>query len=128
MMMEKNDKSSSRILLVEDDFINGKIVKTLCEKASYNIEWVRNGKEALDILLLRSEDFDLILMDIQMPIVNGYEVSASIRKEGIDVPIISMTANDYCDEKMRSEEAGMNDYIPKPVTRTALLEMIEKYL
>ncbi|MGZ2369817.1 response regulator [Ancylomarina sp. YFZ004] len=126
-MVEK-DKSSYKILLVEDDFINGKIVKTLLEKATYNVEWVKNGKEALEVLIPHSIDYDLVLMDIQMPIVNGYEVSTNLREIGIIIPIICMTANAFCDEKLKSKEAGMNDYISKPVTKVALFEKVEKYL
>ena len=126
-MLEK-DKSNYKILLVEDDFINGKIVKTLLEKATYNVEWVKNGKEALEVLIPHSATYDLVLMDIQMPIVNGYEVSINLREIGIKIPIICMTANAFCDEKVKSKEAGMNDYISKPVTKVALFEMVEKYL
>ena len=122
------DKSQYKILLVEDDFINGKIVKTLLEKATYTIEWVRNGKEALEILIPRSTEYHLVLMDIQMPIINGYEVSVNLREIGINIPIISMTANAFCDEKIKSKEAGMNDYIAKPVTKVSLFKMIDKYL
>ena len=120
--------SGYKILLVEDDFINGKIVKILLEKATYNVEWVKNGKEALEILIPRSREYDLVLMDIQMPIVNGYEVSINLRKIGIQIPIISMTANAFCDEKVKSKEVGMNDHISKPVTKASLFEVIEKYL
>ena len=126
-MVEK-DKSSYKILLVEDDFINGKIVKTLLEKATYNVEWVKNGKEALEVLIPHSTEYDLILMDIQMPIINGYEVSINLREIGIQTPIICMTANAFCDEKIKSKEAGMNDHISKPVTKTSLFEMVEKHL
>jgi len=126
--MVEIDKSNYKILLVEDDFVNGKIVKTLLQKAGYKVEWVKNGKEALDILIPHSKEFDLVLMDIQMPIVNGYEVSINIREIGIEIPIICMTANAFCDEKLKSKEAGMNDYISKPVTKAALFEIVEKYL
>ena len=126
-MVEK-DMSNYKILLVEDDFINGKIVKTLLEKATYNVEWVKNGTEALDILIPRSREYDLVLMDIQMPIINGYEVSVNLRKMGIQIPIICMTANAFCDEKVKSKEAGMNDYIAKPVTKVSLFELVERYL
>ena len=126
-MQEKNN-SCYKILLVEDDFINGKIVKTLLEKSTYIVEWVKNGKEALEILIPRSTEYDLVLMDIQMPIVNGYEVSINLREIGIQIPIISMTANAFCDERAKSKEAGMNDYISKPVTKVALFDMVEKYL
>lgn len=126
--MVEIDKSNYKILLVEDDFINGKIVKTLLEKASYNVEWVKNGKEALEVLIPHSIEYDLILMDIQMPIINGYEVSINLREIGVKIPIICMTANAFCDEKIKSKEAGMNDYISKPVTKAGLFEMVEKYL
>lgn len=126
--MVETDKSHFKILLVEDDFINGKIVKTLLEKATYKVEWVKNGKEALEILIPHSTEFDLVLMDIQMPIINGYEVSINLREIGIKIPIISMTANAFCDEKLKSKESGMNDYISKPVTKASLFEMLEKYL
>ncbi len=126
-MVEK-DMSGNKILLVEDDFINGKIVKTLLEKADYKVKWVKNGKEALDILIPRSTEYDLVLMDIQMPIVNGYEVSRNLREIGIEIPIICMTANAFCDERVKSKEAGMNDYIAKPVTKASLFDIIEKYI
>ncbi|MFT5749845.1 MAG: CheY-like chemotaxis protein [Ancylomarina sp.] len=126
-MVEK-DMSNYKILLVEDDFINGKIVKTLLEKATYNVEWVKNGKEALEVLIPRSTEYDLVLMDIQMPIINGYEVSLNLREIGIQIPIICMTANAFCDEKVKSKEAGMNDYISKPVTKASLFEMVTRYL
>jgi len=126
--MVDQDKSKYKILLVEDDFINGKIVKTLLEKATYQVEWVKNGKEALDKLIPNSSDYSLVLMDIQMPIMNGYEVSSTLREIGIQIPIVSMTANAFCDEKTKSMEAGMNDYIAKPVTKIGLHEIIEKYL
>ena len=126
--MVEIDKSNYKILLVEDDFINGKIVKTLLEKATYSVEWVKNGKEALEVLIPLSTEYDLVLMDIQMPIINGYEVSSNLREIGIKIPIICMTANAFCDEKVKSKEAGMNDCISKPVTKVVLFEMIEKYL
>ena len=126
--MIHKDMSDYRILLVEDDFINGKIVKTLLEKVSYNVEWVKNGKEALDILIPRSTEYDLVLMDIQMPIFNGYEVSINLRENEIQIPIICMTANAFCDEKDKATDAGMNDYIAKPVSKSVLYEMVKKYI
>jgi len=126
--MVDQDKSMYRILLAEDDFINGKIVKTLLEKATYQVDWVKNGKEALDKLITGSSDYSLVLMDIQMPIINGYEVSSTLREQGIQIPIVSMTANAFCDEKTKSREAGINDYISKPVTKIGLFEVLEKYL
>ena len=126
-MVEK-EISNYKILLVEDDFVNGKIVKTLLEKAEFKVEWIRNGKEALDILIPHSTEYSLVLMDIQMPIVNGYEVSRNLREIGIKVPIVSMTANAFSDEKKKSIEAGMNDYIAKPIMKVSLFEIIKKYL
>lgn len=126
--MKEIDRSKYKILIVEDDFVNGKIVKTLLEKASYSVEWVKNGKETLNILIPNPKEYAMVLMDIQMPIMNGYEVSLNLREIGIQIPIICMTANAYCDEKTKSKEAGMNDYISKPVTKSVLLEMVEKYL
>jgi len=126
--MKETDRSKYKILIVEDDFVNGKIVKTLLEKANYSVEWVKNGKEALNILIPNPKEYTMVFMDIQMPIMNGYEVSLSLREIGIQIPIICMTANAYCDEKTKSVEAGMNDYISKPVTKSVLLEVVEKYL
>jgi len=126
--MVETDRSKYKILIVEDDFVNGKIVKTLLEKANYSVEWVKNGKEALNILIPNPKEYTMVFMDIQMPIMNGYEVSLSLREIGIQIPIICMTANAYCDEKTKSVEAGMNDYISKPVTKSVLLEVVEKYL
>jgi len=79
-------------------------------------------------LIPRSKEYDLVLMDIQMPLVNGYEVSFNLREIGVQIPIVCMTANAFCDEKVKSKEAGMNDYIAKPVTKVSLFEIVERYL
>lgn len=116
-----------RILLAEDEFTNQESTKIMLEKIGYKVSVADNGKEAVEIFKLY--DFDLILMDIEMPKMNGREAAQEIRKlkKGKDIPIIAFTAYAIKAEKEKCMAAGMNDYISKPYKLDKLIEIIKKY-
>ena len=126
-----SDYRGKRILLVEDNALNQEIARTLLEDAGFVIETAGNGAVAVDAVEQASDGwFDLILMDIQMPVMNGYEAAKQIRaiknplKAGI--PIVAMTANAFEEDREKSFEAGMNGHLAKPVSVDELMDMIEK--
>jgi len=107
------------------------VTKKLLEKAGYEVALAVDGRDALE--KLASQDFDLILMDIQMPEMDGVEATQHIRfkdrfEAKRDIPIIAMTAYAMSGDREKFLEAGMNDYISKPVDSKALVELIEKVM
>jgi signal transduction histidine kinase/DNA-binding response OmpR family regulator len=118
--------AKKKILLVEDNPVNVKFVLSLLEAYNVKPAVAVNGQEALD--MLRKERYDLVLMDIEMPVLNGYEATASIRAEfGKSIPIIAMTANAMSGEKEKCLQLGMNAYIPKPIREEALMDAIFQF-
>lgn len=117
------------ILCVEDNIINQEVLKNLMVKRGYNYLAAYNGKECISIL--KENKVDLILMDIQLPELNGFQINTIIKDE-IDhenkIPIIAMTAYAMREDREKCVEAGMNDYIAKPYEIESLYEVIEKYL
>jgi len=98
-------------------------------KAGYKVTVVANGKLALDTFTKNPNDFDTILMDIQMPEMDGYEATRQIRQLGFkDIPIIAMTANAMKGDRELCLDAGMNDYMTKPIKRELIFQVIEKWL
>ena len=120
-------KHSVRILLAEDNLVNQKLAKLMLGKAGYQVEVANNGAEAVDIYTADPDTFDLIFMDVQMPEMDGKEATQTIRKKGFHrVPIIAMTAHAMKGDREMCLEAGMNDYITKPIKREAVFSIIEK--
>lgn len=117
-----------RILLVEDNLINQKVVLSLLSKRGYQIDVACNGLEALD--RLEATTYDLVLMDIQMPMLDGLETTRRMRADPrFDrLPVIAMTAHAMNGDKERCLEAGMNGYLAKPVDHKHLIHTIERYL
>ncbi|MBI1261879.1 MAG: PAS domain-containing protein [Rhizobiales bacterium] len=120
----------ARLLLVEDNHINQLLATTILGKAGYEIEVAKNGLEALDAL--EESDFDAILMDIQMPVMDGLEATKRIRSSGSTVrkrqtPIIAMTANAMRGDRETYLEAGMDDYISKPISAAQLIETVGQW-
>jgi two-component system, sensor histidine kinase and response regulator len=117
-----------KILLAEDNRINQRVVLGMLEKLGHKITVVGNGRDALD--LHEQETFDLVLMDVQMPETNGFEATAVIRNRdvvrGTHTPIIAMTAHAMKGDRERCLDAGMDDYISKPIKVNELLLTIEK--
>jgi len=121
-------KHSVHILLVEDNPINRKLADFMLTKAGYRVSLAVNGQEAVDMFTSDPGGFDLILMDIQMPQMNGLEATRLIReKRYTDIPIIAMTAQTMKGDREKCIDAGMNDYIPKPIKRETIFEMVKKW-
>jgi len=118
-----------RILIVEDNQVNQKVVTTVLRKRGFSIEVAGDGTEAL-AKLEKSPAFDLILMDVQMPVLDGLEATRLIRKDPRwkGLPIVAMTAHAMSGDMERCLEAGMNGYISKPVHPSQLLETVDGYL
>ncbi len=127
------DISGKRILLVEDNDFNREIAKYVLESLNLVVEEVENGALCLEKLLSKESDYyDLILMDIQMPVMDGYTTTINIRniKNTIlsNIPIIAMTANAFAEDKQKCLEVGMNGHIAKPLDNNELKKTIEKVL
>ncbi len=122
-------KHSVRILLAEDNPVNQKLAKMMLTKAGYQVEIACNGLEAVDKYSSSPDDFDIIFMDIQMPEMDGMEATKEIRRRGYAViPIIALTAHAMKGDREKCIEAGMDDYITKPVKRENIFEILEKYV
>jgi CheY-like chemotaxis protein len=117
----------SRILVAEDDEASRYVAEALLDSLECPARVAADGIEALEIL--RTEEFDLILLDCEMPGLDGYEVTARIRQRGgPHIPIIAMTASTMTADRQRCFEAGMDDLLAKPFSRGALSEMLAKWL
>ena len=118
-----------KILVVEDIDINMEIIKDFLQEESVDVVEAWNGKEAVDIITNNKKDcFDLVLMDIQMPVMDGYEATREIRKINKEIPIIAMTANAFTQDIKNALDAGMNEHFPKPIIMKDFIEMIKKYV
>jgi signal transduction histidine kinase/DNA-binding response OmpR family regulator len=118
----------ARILLTEDNEINQQIAIELLENAGAAVTVANNGREAVD-LLSKDTSFDLVLMDLQMPEMDGYQATTKIRSESrfASLPIVAMTAHATVEERQRCLAAGMNDHIAKPIDPVGLLETVSRY-
>ena len=115
-----------RILLVEDEPINREVALMLLEETGLSIDVAEDGRQA--VALSAEHDYDLILMDVQMPNMDGLEATRRIRERPSTVPIVAMTANVYSEDRERCRAAGMDDFLGKPVDPEALLAVVEKWL
>lgn len=119
----ENSLKGIRILVAEDNLVNQKIVRRYLEKWGATCELAQNGKEALE-KILHSEGFHLVLMDNHMPVMDGFEATKALRKNGFSAPIIGLSAAALEEDVLRMREAGLNDFVPKPFEPSQLLEKI----
>jgi CheY-like chemotaxis protein len=120
-------RSDAEILLVEDNHVNQKLALAVLGKKGYRITLVQNGQEAVDVL--DSQTFAVVLMDMQMPVMDGVDATRAIRAREVReqrprVPIIAMTANAMDGDRERCLDAGMDDYISKPINMNQLYEKL----
>ena len=126
------DFSSYTLLIAEDIDVNREIMSAVLEETQVAIDYAENGKVAVSLFSRQTAKYDLILMDINMPEMNGYEATEAIRaldiKRAKDIPIIAMTANVFKEDIVKCLGSGMNDHVGKPVDPDALFELLNKYL
>ncbi|MDE6053441.1 MAG: response regulator, partial [Lachnospiraceae bacterium] len=122
-----------KILLVEDNEINQEIAREILQDAGLTIDIVSDGTEAVDtIKKVEAGTYDLILMDIQMPIMDGYEATRRIRaledSARASVPIVAMTANAFEEDRQKAMDAGMNAHVAKPIDIERLMDTLKEIL
>ena len=132
-MGDSRDFQGKRVLLAEDNLLNREIARTLIEEMGADVEEACDGEEAV-LKVSRSEEgyYSLILMDVQMPVMNGYEATKAIRnldrKDAARIPIVAMTANAFEDDRQEALRSGMNDHFSKPIDVKALEKLLDQYL
>ncbi len=126
---EVRQERTMKLLLVEDNFINQRMALKMLEKQGHRVAVAEDGQQALDCL--EEDSFDIVLMDVQMPVMDGWEATRAIREReaasGGHVPIIAMTAHAMKGDQERCLEAGMDDYIAKPIDPDALSAILAKW-
>ncbi|MDF1547990.1 MAG: response regulator [Bacteroidales bacterium] len=127
MNLNKIDWSHYTILIAEDEVINYQFFEEILEDTRVNIIWVTNGQEAVNYCE-KNNEIDLVLMDIKMPVLNGYDATRIIKKNRPDLPIIAQTAYALVGDDLKAREAGCDDYIYKPINVANLIEKISKFL
>jgi len=121
------DLSHVKLLLVEDYEINQEVVTEILKRVRITPDIANNGKEAVEMFLAKPDAYDIILMDIQMPIMSGYEASKIIRGYNQEIPIIALTAAAMVEDRTKAVEAGMNEHLSKPIESDEMLRCIAKY-
>ncbi len=130
---QENKFAGKRILLVEDNELNREIAAEILTEAGFEVDSAENGKAACDIMeRSKAGDYDLVLMDVQMPVMDGYEAARHIRALPdpalAKIPIIAMTANAFEEDKSNAYAAGMNGHLAKPIDIDAMFSLLEKIL
>ncbi|NNG27053.1 MAG: response regulator [Ignavibacteriaceae bacterium] len=124
-----NSRNEHHLLLAEDNLINQKVSMKILNRAGYNVTAVGNGAEAVEVVT--KDKFDLILMDIQMPEVDGYAATKEIRKLSngyLKIPIIALTAHALTGDREKCIQAGMDDYLTKPIIGDKLITKVDSLL
>ena len=131
--LEEVDYSSKRILVVEDNDLNREIAEEILSMTGVEVETAENGKAAVDMVAASEEGYyDLILMDLQMPIMNGHDATRALRamgrKDTKTIPIVAMTANAFVEDIQQSKASGMNEHMSKPLDIDQLQRMLSRWL
>ncbi len=115
------------ILVVDDNELNSKLLQRLIEPTGAKVIIATDGKPAIEACL-KNQDINIIMMDIQMPEMDGYEATKTIKSIRPEVPVIAQTAYFVNEERQKMQDAGCDEYISKPIRRNELLELLNKYL
>ena len=131
--MDETRISGKHILLADDNDLNAEIAEFILEDMGLMVDRVEDGVQCVSrIEQSPAGTYDLILMDIQMPCMNGYEATRRIRKlqdpKKSQIPIIAMTANAFAEDRQAAKDAGMNDHVAKPIHIDILLSVLKKYV
>ena len=132
-ILQEINLEGKRILLVEDNDLNREIAEEIIRQLGVSVESARDGQEALEQFQKMEENYyDMILMDIQMPVMNGYEATKAIRKlsrrDAARIPIIAMTANAFAEDIRQSKSAGMNEHLTKPLDIEQLMKCLQTWM
>ncbi len=119
--------STKKLLLVEDTTTNQMVLKLMLNRLGYNVTIANNGAEALE-LIRQHDDFDIIFMDISMPIMDGIQATKLLRSRSYSKPIIALTAHSLNEDKQKCLDAGMDDVLMKPIKSKTIQQVINKYL
>jgi CheY-like chemotaxis protein len=122
-----------RLLLVEDNELNAEIATELLERTGIAVEWADNGQTAVNRVAESAEDYyDIVFMDLQMPLMNGYEAVKAIRsmdrKDARTLPVIAVSANAFAEDIYAARKAGMNGHISKPLEPDAIAEVLREWV
>ncbi len=126
-MEETSNFQGKRILIVDDEEFNWLLIKDALEETRATVDWARVGQEAVD-LVAAGEHYDIILMDMKMPVLDGFETTIRIKNINPDIPVIAQTAYAMPEERNKCMEVGCDDYISKPISMEELLKTIKKFL
>jgi PAS domain S-box-containing protein len=130
-LKQKGALEGCRVLLVEDCPDNQRLIATILRRAGASVELANNGREAIDRLLqdqgAEAEPFGVVLMDMQMPVMDGYQATARLRDAGYSGAIVALTAHAMADDRLRCLSAGCDDYLIKPVQREALVATVAQH-
>jgi two-component system cell cycle response regulator DivK len=116
------------VLITEDEEVNFFYLKTIFRKTEAQILRAKNGKEAIEIIERLGGNIDLVLMDLNMPVMDGYEAMRIIKSQHPEIPIIAQTAYTLTEDRHKCIQAGFNDYIAKPINRAALFRLVNDNL
>jgi len=126
VVVKDNVSFSGKVLLVEDNAINTKIATKILEKMELKVETAANGQQALDKCSLHS--YDLIFMDVMMPVMDGLTATKKLKDLKIETPIVAMTASAFEEDRQRCLNAGMDNFIAKPLSKQELINILSEYL
>jgi len=125
---EDERQLTGRVLLAEDNPENQRLFRFLLEKAGLTVEIAEDGERAVEVIAQADSEFNLVLMDIQMPKMDGYAATRLLRARNFEMPIIALTANAMTEDREQCLQVGCDDFLPKPVDRRQLLNVCEKWL
>jgi len=122
--LKKKKSQPKKCLIVEDMEMNYKYLKSLLKSMGISVLWAKNGNEAVE-MAFADNDIDLVLMDIRLPLKDGYEATRIIKEKRPNLPIIAQSANALLDERKKALESGCDDYITKPVYKKEFSKIVE---
>ena len=126
MAASGNNNKKKKVLIVEDEESNYELLRAMLRKREIEVFWALTGSEAIE--MCEKQDFHLILMDIKMPEMSGYEALYILREQGLKIPIIAQTAYARLEDEGKALSAGFDGYISKPIDRNKFNKLIDKFL
>ncbi|MCF6367137.1 MAG: response regulator [Bacteroidales bacterium] len=125
---EKYDWSDKKVLIAEDEVMNYLYLEEALRETGITVVWCKNGHDAVEKITIDKVKFDIILMDIKMPKMNGYDATEIIKKYNPDIPVIIQTAFAMPEERKKGFEVGGCEYLEKPIRQNTLLTVLNKFI